>query len=464
MSIFEAIQMIGGNVLFFVAALLVALSILVFVHEWGHYIIARMCGVRVEIFSIGFGKEIWGRNDKHGTRWKVSLIPLGGYVKLFGDTDPASAGYTQDVKEGEEVRPMTQDERDVAFFAKPLWQRAAIVFAGPAINYIFAVILLAGIYVYMGQPVVQPIASGVIKGSSAYDAGFKPHDRIVSIDGVAVKDFSDIARQIAVSLDQPRVFKVLRGEDTIEIAAQPKRVENKDRFGFKNSSGLLGIVSPEQAILISQIEMINGEKISDAAKALEILKSSMGKELEISVRFKGSEKVDSYLIVADAKMNEALGTAENIEEEILLLARDSVKTFVAHNVFTATQSAINRTVDITVSSLQALGQIVTGTRSATELGGLPRIATVAGDMAQQGVLPFILFIAFLSINLGFINLLPIPLLDGGHLVFYACEGVLGRPIPDQMQEYAFRAGFVFLIGIMAFANINDLVQLSGVMG
>lgn len=463
MNLFEVIQMLGSNILFAVGALLVALSILVFVHEWGHYIIARLCGVRVEIFSIGFGKEIWGRNDAHGTRWKISAIPLGGYVKLYGDTDPASAGHTEDVKDGEVVRPMTEEERKVAFFTKPVWQRAAIVFAGPAINYIFAIFILAGLYLYVGQPIVPPSAAAVIKGSAADEAGFVAHDRILSIDGAPVRTFSDIRREMMVTLDTDRVFKVMRDDKVLEITARPKYIENTDRFGFKSSSGILGVVSPEQGILISQIKTIDGVTFEDPKLALEAIKGKMGKAVEIGVSYINTDAVDHYLIMADEKMNAQLGKAKDISEEVLILARVPAKTFVNHSMMTAVQSAIAEAYDLTVRSLQALGQIITGARSASELGGLPRIAAVAGDMAQQGIVPFILLIALLSVNLGFINLLPIPLLDGGHLVFYAVETVLGRPIPEQMQEYAFRAGLVFLVGIMAFTNINDLVQLSGVL-
>lgn len=463
MNMFEVVQMFGSSFLIAVAALLVALSILVFVHEWGHYIIARLCGIRVEIFSIGFGKELWGFNDKHGTRWKVSAVPLGGYVKLFGDTDPASAGHSENVKEGEEIRPMTKDELEVAFFTKPVWQRAAVVFAGPAINYIFAIILLSGLYMYVGQPVVPPVASAVIKGSSADKAGMLPHDQILSIDGHRINDFSDIRREMMVSLEVERKLEVLRDGKNIELKATPTVVTRTDGMGFKSTTAVLGIAPPDQGILISQVVSVDGVEMNDPKAIIDLLKSKFGVQVDIGVKYKNVETVDRYIIVPDAKMNEALGSQKDILDEILIISQGASKTYLQHTMMTAAQSAIAEAKDLTVRSLQAMGQIVTGNRSATELGGLPRIAAVAGDMAQQGLIPFILLIALLSVNLGLINLLPIPLLDGGHLLFYAVESVLGRPIPEQMQEYAFRAGMVFLVSLMAFANINDLVQLSGIL-
>ena len=463
MNLVEMIQMLGSNIWFYGGVLLVILSVLVFVHEWGHYIIARMCGVRVEIFSIGFGKEIWGFNDSHGTRWKVSAVPLGGYVKMFGDVDPASAGHSENVGEGEEIRPMTDAEKKEAFFAKPVWQRAAVVFAGPAINYVFAICVLAGLYVYAGQPVVQPIAVGIVKDSAAEKAGFLPNDRIVSIDGVPIDDFGDIKREMMVSLEGARHFVVQRGDKKIDIAATPTRTERAGRFGFKSTVGVLGIVSPEYVIPVMQIKTIDGVEYANAENALHAIEGDLGKTVTIGVSYSGKDDLEHYIVTPSVAMNKDLGKAKSLKEEIVFLSEGKAQTYISHNMMTGMQAALAESYDLTLRSLQAIGQIVVGTRSATELGGLPRIAVVAGDMAQQGILPLILLVAYLSINLGFINLLPIPLLDGGHLLFYAVEAVIGRPIPEQMQEYAFRAGMVFIIGIMAFANINDIVQISGVL-
>ncbi len=459
MNITDLIQMLGQNIWIYGGAFVLVLSILVFVHEWGHYIIARMCGVRVETFSIGFGKEIWGFTDKGGTHWKISLIPLGGYVQLFGDTDPASARHSDNV-EGEDgqVREMTKAEREVAFFTKPLWQRAAIVFAGPAINYIFAIMLLASLYVVHGKPVSPPVGAAIIGGSSAEKYGFQVHDKIISIGGKKINSFSDIRREMMVALDEERHFVIERDGKLMDIYAKPTRKNIEDRFGFKSSIGVLGLISAEQGILVSEIKKIDGVEYKDPVLVLAELKKRMGTTFEISIPTgKDNERV--LIINPISSMNGDLGSAKDISEETLYLANVPAQIFTPHNPMTAMQAAIKESYVMTRSSLEALWQMIVGVRSATELGGLIRIGAIAGDMAQQGIVPLILLMALLSINLGFINLLPIPMLDGGHLLFYFFEGIIGRPVPEVVQDYAFKAGFIFLICIMAFANLNDVYQL-----
>lgn len=457
MDIAGLIQTIGQNAWIYGGSFILVLSILVFVHEWGHYIVARMCGVRVEKFSIGFGKEIWGFNDSSGTRWKLSLIPLGGYVQLFGDTDPASAGHSDAVEVDGETREMTEEERKVAFFTKPLLQRAAVVFAGPAINYIFAIFLLAGLYIFHGQPVSPPTAAAVMKDSAAYSSGFQPNDYIISINGKPISAFNDIRREMMVALDQEQHFVIKRGDKLVDIHAQPERLELTDRFGFKSSVGLLGLLSAEQGFLISEINTIDNEVMENSAQTLKAIKERMGTTFHIG--FGTEENKQDMLVHPVAEMNQNLGTLSDIKDEVIYLSDTKPQTLLKHGPMTAMQAAIRESYVMTRSSLEALWQMVVGVRSATELGGIVRIGAIAGDMAQKGIVSLILLTALLSINLGFINLLPIPMLDGGHLTFYAAEGILGRPVPERIQEYAFRAGFVFLIGIMAFANLNDIYQM-----
>jgi len=369
---------------------IIVLSVLVFVHEWGHYIVARLCGVKVVSFSIGFGKELFGWTDKQGCRWKFSLIPLGGYVQMFGDTDPASAQHDDTVKNGSEPpRPMTEEERKVAFFAQPVGRRAAIVVAGPAINYIFAIIILTGLYVFQGQPYIPPVAAGVAEGYPAEAAGMKPDDMIVAINGDAVGSFNDVRKALALNLDQPMKMTIKHSTGPGEWNSEPKTIEiqprleyETDRFGFRHATGRLGIVSPKGAM----------------------------------------------------EMRE-------------------------HNILTGLWSAAVETVNITGDSLKALGQMVLGIRSTDELGGILRIGAYAGDFAQKGIVAFITFAALLSVNLGFINLLPIPMLDGGHLLMYAMEKIRGKPLSEMVQEYMLRVGLLFLLFIMVFATWNDLVQL-----
>lgn len=371
---------------------LLVLSLLVFVHEFGHYIVARWCGVRVETFSIGFGKELFGRTDRNGTRWKFSLIPLGGYVQMFGDLDPASARSADAVttEDGEKPRPMTAEERKVAFFSQPVGKRAAIVVAGPAINFLFAILILTGLYAVEGKPFTPPVAAAIIEGSAAQQAGMQPDDKILSMNGEKVTRFQDLTKFVAVNLDRAIAVEIARYQgdnqwneaEPIVLNITPTLVVEEDRFGFRHSTGRLGIKSPP----------------------------------------------------ADIAMQD-------------------------HTPVSALRAALTDTWEISANTLTALGQMVMGYRSTDELGGILRIGAYAGEYAQRGLIPMITFAALLSINLGLINLLPIPMLDGGHLMFYALETIKGRPMHEKIQEYALRIGMVFLLGIMVFATWNDLLQL-----
>jgi regulator of sigma E protease len=459
MNIFEFFQYLGSNLWLYGGTFVLILSLLVFIHEWGHYIIARLCGVRVEMFSIGFGKELFGFNDKNGTRWKLSLVPLGGYVKLFGDVDPASAQHSDSVedKASGQQRPLTPAERETTFFAKPVWKRAAIVFAGPAINYIFAILVLSVLFVVSGEPVTPPSAAAVIGGSSAEKHGFLPHDEIVSINEKTVTNFEDIRREMMIGLDSKKHFVVRRDGQLVDIYASPDKVEQEDRFGFKHSRGLLGLISPRHAIDIETIRTVEGDAYKDVEGVRRALTRRMGSTIKIEVA-RGDES-DTLIIRPLSEFNAALGDPENPEHNYLYIAATDANVMVNYTPGVAVAKALSETWEVTRGTLEALGQMVAGTRSASELGGVIRIGALAGDMAQQGAVALILFTALLSINLGLINLFPIPLLDGGHLVFYAFEALLGRPVPDRIQEYAFRVGLAFLVGIMVFANLNDIMQL-----
>jgi regulator of sigma E protease len=464
-SIFDLFQLVFSNIWVYGGTFLLVLSILVFVHEWGHYIVARMCGVRVETFSIGFGKELFGRNDSHGTRWKFALIPLGGYVKMFGDTDPSSASHKDTVGEGLLARPMNAEERKVAFFAKPVWQRALIVFAGPAINFLFAILLLSGLYMFYGQPVTPPTASAIVKDSAAFRAGFEPHDRVVAIDGEPIKRFEEIRQRVAVTLDKPMEFTVLRGEKEVSLNATPVRETFSDRFGFEHERGVLGLIGAVNSFDLKNVVAVNGQAVADADKALALLQKNMEKNTEVTFKGMDGEK-DSILVVhpyrdmnTDAAKMMGAGEGADEKQSLLIISEKIGSDIVKHSPTSAVFYAVKETKDVSVGTLTALGQIITGTRSAKELGGLIRIGAMAGDMAQAGLIAVITFTALLSINLGLINLFPIPVLDGGHLVFYAVEAVKGSPIPEKAQEYAFRVGFTLLIGLMVFANLSDILQL-----
>ena len=358
----------------YIVPFLFVLTVLVFVHEFGHYFIARRNGVRVNVFSIGFGPELFGWFDRAGTRWKVSAIPLGGYVKMFGDSDASSglpvAGLAR----------MSQAERDVSFHYKRLGQRAAIVAAGPAANFVFAIVVLAALFMTFGQPFTPAQVGQVQSGSAAERAGIKPGDVIVSINGDGVQSFEDVQQDVRLNPGVPMTIVVKRDGKDVRFEATPAKSELTDRFGNHYEIGLLGIAH-------------NG--------------------------------VD----------------------------------YVKRDPATALIQAGKQTWDLSASTLKAMWQIVIGTRGTDELGGPLRIAQMSRDVVQGGVVAVVWFMAVLSINLGLINLFPVPVLDGGHLLFYAAEALRGKPLGQRAQEYGFRIGLALVLTLMVFATWNDLVHL-----
>lgn len=353
---------------------LIILTVVVFVHELGHYLVARWNGVKVDVFSIGFGPEIWGWNDRSGTRWRLSLLPLGGYVKMFGDADAASAT-------GDE-RPMTPGEKAVSFRHKRVGQRAAIVFAGPAANFIFAIIGLATMFMVYGQLVIEPVIGQVHPGTAAEEAGLEAGDRILAVNGTAVERFQDIQLIVRLEIGRPLELVYERAGTRLTAVTRPRIIERKNMFGE-------------------------------------------------------NEKVPVLGISADVS---------------------STRT-VRHNPVSALGLALRETETMITSTFVGIGQMIAGTRDSDELGGPIRIAKGAGEAAQVGLSSVVFYTILLSLNLGLINLFPIPVLDGGHLVFYGIEAILGRPLGERAQEYGFRIGLFLVLALMVFATRNDIVSL-----
>jgi regulator of sigma E protease len=350
--------------------------VVVFIHEYGHYYFAKRYGVGVTDFSIGFGKEMFGWNDKSGTRWKVCMIPLGGYVKFFGDRNVYSQADNEKI-----IKEYSQKDQDKLFVLKPLYQRALIVFGGPLANFLLAILIFFSVYTFAGKDFTPAVINEVQKDSPAMVAGLKDNDIMVSIDGNKVKSIMEVSKFIMMSTDEFINFTVNRYDQDLTFKVKPNLVESEDNLGNKVTKRMVGIK------LGAYNNEVNHVKLSPA-KALFY--------------------------------------------------------------------AVNEVYYVSVSSLKYIGSMITGSADSSQLGGPIRIAKISGQVAEFGILPFISLMAYISISLGLINLFPIPMLDGGHLMFYGIEKILGHPLSQKIQEGFFRIGMFLLLSLMFFTTFNDL--------
>ncbi|MDB5598894.1 MAG: metalloprotease RseP [Xanthobacteraceae bacterium] len=378
-SMLDGLSMLGGGFVGYIIPFLFVLTIVVFFHELGHFLVARWCGVKVLVFSIGFGPEIVGFNDRKGTRWKISAIPLGGYVKFFGDDTAAST------PDPEAIAAMAPAERRQSFHHQPVAGRAAIVAAGPIANFLLAIVIFAGIFMFYGKQNTTPRVDAVQPDSVAAAAGFKPGDLVVSINGQKIDNFTDMQRLVSISAGQTLAVEIERDGKRQVLTAVPALQERKDNFGNTLRLGVLGI------------------------------SRSMAPE--------------------DLKL-------------------DPVPPLAAIGL------GVKETWFVVERTLSYLGGVVVGRESADQLGGPIRIAQVSGQVATGGIVPLVHLAAVLSVSIGLLNLFPIPLLDGGHLLFYAIEAIRGRPLSERAQEFGFRIGLTLVLMLMIFATFNDIVHLA----
>ncbi len=353
---------------------LIVLTVVVFVHEMGHYLVGRWCGIGVKAFSIGFGPELIGFNDSRGTRWKLSAIPLGGYVKFAGDEDATSSTAT-------DPSTMTEAERAVAFHTQPVWKRAATVFAGPAFNILLTVAIFTVFFALYGKMVSDPMVAEVRPGGPAAIAGFQPGDRFISVDGEKVVTFADVQRHVSARGGDALDFVVERAGKEVHLTATPELSEQDDALGNKVKVAVIGVVTNLQSGNFRRIEYGPIESVGQA-----------------------------------------------VRESGFIIARTG----------------------------QFFNRFFAGREDKCQLGGPVKIATMAGQAASQGIDWLIQLTAMLSIGIGLLNLFPLPPLDGGHLVFYAAEAVIGRPVKPAVQELFFRTGFLLVLGFMGFVIFNDL--------
>ena len=350
--------------------------VVVFIHEYGHYYFAKRYGVGVTDFSIGFGKEIFGWNDKSGTRWKVCVIPLGGYVKFFGDRNVYSQADNEKI-----IKEYSKEDQEKLFVLKPLYQRALIVFGGPLANFLLAILIFFSIYTFAGKDFTPAVINEVQKDSPAMVAGLKDNDIVISIDGNEVKSIMDVSKFITMSTDEFISFTIKRFDQELIFRVKPNLVNSEDNLGNKINKRMIGIK------LGAYNNEVNHVKL-------------------------GPSKAIYY--------------------------------------------AVNEVYYVTTSSLKYLGSMIAGNGDSSQLGGPIRIAKISGQVAEFGILPFISLMAYISISLGLINLFPIPMLDGGHLMFYGIEKILGRPLSQKTQEGFFRIGMFLLLSLMFFTTFNDL--------
>jgi regulator of sigma E protease len=368
----------GGGWTGWIVPFLFGLSIVVFFHELGHFLVARWFGVRVLVFSIGFGPELVGFNDRYGTRWKISAIPLGGYVKFFGDESAAST------PDQSAIERMTEEERQRSFFHKSVAQRAAIVAAGPIANFILAIVIFAAIFATFGKASSTARVDAVQPNSAAAEAGFRPGDIVLAIDGRNVTSFSDMQRIVGASAGHTLEFKVDRGGAQIQLKATPALRQGTDNFGNRYCQAMLGV---------------------------------------------------SRSMTADEVRTQAFSPLGAVWQGTL-----------------ETWFIIERTFSY-------IGGLFTGRECVDQLGGPIRIAQISGQVATLGFVPLLNLAAMLSVSIGLLNLFPVPLLDGGHLLFYAIEAVRGKPLPERAQEMGFRVGLALILMLMIFTTFNDTMQL-----
>ena len=365
------------NAVYYVVPFIVLLGVLVFVHELGHYLMAKFTGVKVDEFSIGFGKKLWGFTDRSGTEWKICAIPLGGYCKFLGDGDAASST--------DESASVAEEDKKYAFAFQNPFKKLAIVIAGPAANYVFAILVFAGVFFFLGKVDFPAVVGEVIKGGAAEQAGVLAGDRILKVNGKAVNSFAEVRQEVDMNTAEKVSLEIKRGEQLITLSFPLKVIPLEEEVNQPaEPKAMLGIRS------VNIVE-VQPSQISLAA---------------------------------------------------------------------AFRDATLETWRITEMTLRGVGQMITGKRDADEVGGIIRIAEMSGDISKQsGFLDLLIFAALLSINLGLINLFPIPLLDGGHVVIYLIEIVTGKELNETVKDYVFKFGLFLIISLMVFATYNDFGRL-----
>ncbi len=464
-----------SNIIYYIVPFIVLLGILVFVHEFGHFIVARMLKVKVVAFSIGFGKELWSRTDKKGTEWKISAIPLGGYCQFLGDGD-ASSSTTDD-----SLNKLSAEDKKQAFALQSTWKKILIVVAGPLFNYLLAILLFMILFACYGKAVIPSYVGEVIANSAAEKAGILAGDKIVAFNGKPTPDFWSLIREtdlvtqdvVEVEVERPNTVK-LRAEETVHEVCGEKVEEkiigvvaakSQDEADGKENPTLPPVIgsvmagsSAERAGLQEGdiIESINDTKIASFYDLQKYVATHQDEELEVVYRRRVTLQADLQNTITE-------DIPGGTKRRMLGVVSAPEYTFSKKmDLFQIFPESVKETYNLTVMTLRGLGQIITGHRGGKDIGGIIRIAEMSGDASKNGGLSgFIYFMALISVNLGLINLFPIPVLDGGNLVIFLIEMVIRRELKPKVKDYIFKFGLVVLLIIMLLATWNDIVHLIG---
>jgi regulator of sigma E protease len=450
-------------------AFLFVITIVVFFHELGHFSVARACGVKVETFSIGFGPAIVSWLDRKGTRWKISWVPLGGYVKFLGDADAAGT------PDREAVEKLPSTERQRAFPFKPLYQRAAIVAAGPFANFILAIVIFSCVFLIFGRVSDPPVIESIMSGSAAQQAGLKPGDVIRAVDGRTISDFVDLQEATLSSGGRTLSLTLDRKGRSLSLTATPRLTARKDSAGDTEKVYALGISIDVPPIIASVSHGSTAERIGlmtgDIVRAVDVepvtgfeqfaalVASKAGKKIAIKVQ-RGHQTLTLKTTGTTKISTPASGKDEAIEILGALSLKHPKPVMVHYNPITAVAAGVDQTWTIATGTLGYVWQMVVGHADMGQLRGPIGVAGVAKKIAALGIFPLIQLAALMSVSIGLINLFPIPLLDGGHLLYYGCEAVLGRPLGERTQDVGFRLGLAVVLGLMILVFWNDLARLN----
>ena len=457
-------SMLLGGALDYVVSAVVALGALIFIHELGHFLVAKGMGVGVERFSLGFGPRIFSFR-RGETEYCVSIVPLGGYVKMMGE----EATGEDAIHPATDAPPMDPAK---SFSTKPLWARALIVFAGPGMNFVLAAVIFSAVFAIVGVPVLEPTIGRVTPDSPAAQAGLRPRDRVTTLDGKAVEHWGEIDDAVTRANGRPISLTIVRDGARQEVSVTPRKVPVKTPFNEPAEAWSIG-VRPYLPPVVGEVRAgmpaadaglqprdrvvaLNGQPIETWDELAETISTKAEESLTLRIE-RGGSQMDVTVTPRVEVERDALGNETKVGR--IGIATATSQTFKRSDPLTAAARGVARTWDVTVITVVSIWKLMTGTIPASNIGGPLQISMVAGQQAQQGLVSYAFFVALISVNLAILNLLPVPMLDGGHLLFFAIEAVLGRPLSLRKREIAQQIGLALLLLLMVFALFNDLTRL-----